>query len=114
MYPVTLERSLSSTEVGVWGPCLLCIQNASIVLYSEDGCSKLHHWSAGVVKRMTLEGDQLVLLASRYAVCILFLVSLYAMQSYYCKWACDVKLHSYSVMFWQNCSLPVHSLHMQS
>ena len=79
MYPVTLERSsLSSTEVGVWGPCLLCIQDASIVLYSEDGYSKLHHWSAGVVKRMTLEGDQLVLLASRYAVCSFPSISLYA------------------------------------
>lgn len=68
MYPVSLERSISTVEIGVSGPCLLRIQDGAIVLYSECGRNKLHHWAAENVKNLTLAKEQLILEAYRYLI----------------------------------------------
>ena len=65
MYSVILERSLSAVEIGVSGPCLLRMQDGAIVLYSECGRNKLHHWAAENVKNLSLSKEQLFLEAYR-------------------------------------------------
>lgn len=65
MYPVSLERNMSAVEISVSGPCLLRIQDKAIVLYSECGRNKLHHWAADNIKNVTLDRDQLKLEAYR-------------------------------------------------
>ena len=66
MYPVVLERTLSATETGISGPCLLRIQDGSIVLYSECGRNKLYQWASENVKNLTLSREQLYLEAYKY------------------------------------------------
>ena len=65
MFAVFLEHSLAAIEVGVSGPCLLRIQDSSIVLYSECGRNKLHHWSVANVHKMEIVNEQVVLAANR-------------------------------------------------
>lgn len=61
MYLVSLETSASSAEIGVSGPCLLRIQDGAIVLYSECGRNRLHHWAAENIKNLSISGEQLFL-----------------------------------------------------
>ena len=61
MYSVILEHNIFSAEIGFSGPCLLRIQDGSIVLYSEDGLRKLHHWAFDNVENISMAGDQVIL-----------------------------------------------------
>jgi hypothetical protein len=67
MYLVSLETNQWTSEIGIAGPCLLRIQDRSIVLYSECGRKRLYHWTAENVESfMSVSGDQLRLEAYRY------------------------------------------------
>ena len=66
MYHVILEHNIYSAEIGMPGPCLLRVQEGSIVLYSEDGARKLHHWAFDNVENISMAGDQVILDAHRY------------------------------------------------
>ena len=65
MYHVILEHNTHSAEVGVSGPCLLRVQDMSIVLYSEDGRKRLHHWALENVENISIAGEQVILDAYR-------------------------------------------------
>ncbi len=68
MYHVILEHNVYSAEIGIFGACLLRVQDGSIVLYSEDGSRKLHHWAFDIVDNISMAGDQVILDAHRYSM----------------------------------------------
>lgn len=61
MYHVILEHNLYSAEIGMSGPCLLRVQDGSVVLYSEDGSRKLYHWSFDIIDNISMANDQVIL-----------------------------------------------------
>ena len=83
MYSVILERNLSAVELGVSGPCLLRVQDSSLVLYSECGRSKLHHWAFENIKNISTSQDQIILEAYRYEYKIRSLIIAVESVDYY-------------------------------